>query len=114
MYRDTMVQSCIETCMDCQIECERCSTACLLDANPAEMAHCIQLTRDCANICGLVVRFLAHNSDFMQGVCELGAEISVACRDECARHDMEFCRRCANACHRAAEMCERLTLQPVL
>lgn len=113
MYRDIVIQACIEACVNCELECERCSTACLMDANPQELAHCIQLNRDCANVCALAVKYLAHNSDYAQAICETAVEICVACRDECARHDTEACRRGAIACHEAAEECERIALQPV-
>lgn len=113
MYRDILVQSCIEACTQCEVECERCSTACLMDNNAHAMAHCIQLARDCANICELVVKYLAHDSDFAQSACETCVEVCLACRDECARHDSDYCLRCASACHRAAEECEKFALQPV-
>ena len=75
-----------------------------------EMAHCLQLLRDCANICALTAKFLAHNSDYAPAICETCVEICLACRDECARHENEHSRRCTEACHRAAEECEKFAL----
>ncbi|MHB8898378.1 MAG: four-helix bundle copper-binding protein [Thermoguttaceae bacterium] len=31
-----------------------------------------------------------------------------ACADECEKHDMEHCRKCAEACRRCAEECRQM------
>jgi len=113
MFRDIVIQECVDACVACALACERCTTVCLMDQDVQGLTRCIHLTRDCANVCALTAKFLTHNSDFAQAICELCVEVCVACRDECARHDQEVIKRCADTCHRAAEKCEKLSLQPI-
>ena len=83
--------------------------ACLGEDNIKMLARCIQLDRDCADICRLAMAFMARDSEFAQRVCAMCADICQACGDECAKHShMEHCVRCATACHRCAEECRRM------
>ncbi len=113
MYRDLAIQECIDLCVAAQMEAEQCATIALASDDVTDLRHCIQLCRDAASVCALTVQFLGNDSDFAQNVCELCVDLCVACRDECARHDLEFTQRCAEACHNAADKCERISLQPL-
>lgn len=44
-------QSCINACIDCAESCEFCYICCLGEQDVKMMARCIQLNRDCADIC---------------------------------------------------------------
>lgn len=102
-------QSCIKACNECATECERCSNACLKQEDVKKFAHCIQLTKDCIDICILVSGLMARNSEFAQKICILCAEICQACGDECKKHSqMEHCKRCADTCYHCAQECRNM------
>jgi len=96
---------CIDACLACAIECERCATHCI-GMNDKEHLKCIALCRDCADICALCARFEARGSAFTEALCKLCAEICNACAAECEKlsaHDC--CKLCAAACRKCAEAC---------
>lgn len=91
--------------MACFIACEICASECIKLANENHM-RCIQLCRDCAELCQLCGRFEARGSEFGNKVMKLCAELCTACAEECekfAGHD--HCIECAALCRRCAEMC---------
>lgn len=100
--------SCIEACQSCANECDHCATACLQETGAADMARCIALDMDCAQICRLASGYMARGSEFAPHLCALCAEICETCGEECARHDNDHCQRCAKACRRCAEECRRM------
>ncbi len=44
-------QTCIDACNSCAEACEYCATCDLHEQNVKTMASCVQINRDCANIC---------------------------------------------------------------
>lgn len=72
------------------------------------MVTCIQLDRDCADICRLASALMARNSPYAAQVCQLCAKICTACADECAKHEHDHCQECAKACRRCAEECSKM------
>lgn len=101
-------QSCIEACVRCAQECEHCATACLHEQDVKAMAYCIQLDRDCAEICWTAAAYMSRGSDFAAEICRICADVCDACGAECERHDMDHCRVCAEACRQCAEECRRM------
>ena len=104
-YRD-----CIEACQACANACEHCATACLKDGQVSELARCIELDLECAQICRLAVSSMARGGEYAHAVCQLCADVCDACGEECARHKHAHCQECAEACRRCAEECRRMTL----
>ncbi|RYZ27588.1 MAG: four-helix bundle copper-binding protein, partial [Chitinophagaceae bacterium] len=51
----------IQTLLDCARACEMCAAACLDEDNVTPMAHCIELDRDCAEICYLGAKLLLRD-----------------------------------------------------
>jgi len=100
--------SCINACNECLIACEECASDCLKEQDVKMMAKCIELDRDCADICSLAVQFMARGSKYAEELCALCAEICKACGDECAKHKAEHCQRCAEACHKCADECNKM------
>ena len=111
--RDTLVR-CIEACFSCAAVCTGCADACLGEQNVPELARCIRLNHDCADICDAAGRMLAR---------QIGADAAVpthCCRglwpgvpirgDECERHaeHHDHCRVCADACRRCEQACNDL------
>ncbi|SRR5581483_5137695 len=104
-------QSCIQACYVCADACDHCASACLADSNASEMARCIQLDIDCAQICRLAAGYMARGSELAGVICGACADICQACAEECAQHDMQHCQACAEACRRCAEECRRVASQ---
>ncbi len=42
---------CIEACYECEQACTQCADACLSESAAAELAKCIRLDVDCADVC---------------------------------------------------------------
>lgn len=105
-------QECIDACLECAIECEHCSTACLQEDDVKMMSKCIQLDRDCADICALTARLLARGSEHGMHLMKECAEVCEKCAEECEKHShMEHCKACAEACRRCAEECRSMAGQ---
>ncbi len=100
--------TCIEACNSCADACDHCATACLAEENPKHMARCIALDMDCAAICRMAAGFMARDSEFVESLCNLCAEICDACGAECGKYDMQHCQDCAQACRRCAEECRAM------
>lgn len=100
--------SCIEACARCAQACEHCANACLGEPGVQEMAECIRLDRDCAEICWGASAFMSRGSPFAADLCRVGAEICDACGAECEKHHHDHCQRCAEACRHCAEECRKM------
>src|SRR5450759_3967187 len=96
-------EGCIEVCNECVTACEHCAASCLHEPDIKMMVRCIELDRDCADICGLAAQVMSRGSSFARKLGALCAEICQACGDECAKHKVEHCQQCAKACHKCAE-----------
>lgn len=106
-------QSCIDECLACAIACEHCATACLGEEDVKMMTRCIQLDRDCADICILTARLLARDSQHGQHLMKECVEICEMCAEECEKHDEDHCQKCAEACRKCAEECRRMIAEHV-
>lgn len=95
----------MQTLNDCVIACETCAAASLEESDVTDMAHCIELDRDCADICALASRLLLRNSELSHGYLAICEEACRACADECRKHDHDHCKACAEACDKCAEAC---------
>jgi hypothetical protein len=102
-------QSCIDACNMCADACDRCATACLQEPNVQDMARCIALDIDCAQMCRIAAGYMAHNSESISAICNTCAELCDTCGEECAKHQMAHCQECAEACRRCSDECRRMT-----
>jgi len=101
-------QACIEACSNCAMACETCAASCLREDDVKMMARCIQLDRDCADICAMAACLMTRDSAYAAAFCKLCAEVCRACAEECGKHEAEHCRQCAEACRLCAQECERM------
>ena len=93
---------------DCAAECNHCFNACLNEKDVKMMARCIQLDRDCADICQLTARMLQSDSEVSSEALRLCITVCEACAEECERHsDSEHCKRCAEMCRKCANACSK-------
>jgi len=79
------------------------------------MSKCIELCRDCADICLLDAQLMSRNSPFHIQSCALCADVCEACATECERMvashegDMKsLLQRCADICRHCAEACRQM------
>lgn len=101
-------QSCIQACSSCALTCETCAASCLHEDDVKMMARCIQLDRDCADLCAVAALLMTRDSPYAQLACRLCAQACRDCAEECAKHAHAHCQDCAQACRRCAEECERM------
>jgi hypothetical protein len=93
--------------MLCAEMCTSCADACV--AEEMEMAQCIRSCLDCADVCAatarLAVRRTARNVEALRLMLETCARICDLCGEECARHDHDHCKLCAEMCRECAADC---------
>lgn len=81
--------------------CEWCADQCLDEGR--EMAECVRLCRDVADLALLNVRFISRNSVFSPELADTFVRAAEECADECARHPNAHCEECAHTLDRAVE-----------
>jgi hypothetical protein len=81
--------------------CEWCANRCI-DEGP-QMAECIRLCRDVADLAVLNVQLLARDSVFGPEAAETFISAAEACASECAQHSHRHCQECAAVLDRAIE-----------
>ena len=89
----------------CATLCNICFSACLNEEDVSIFARCIELDRECADICQLTASVFARDSENADKFLKLCAEICEACADECEKHEQEHCQKCAHVCRTCTEMC---------
>lgn len=102
-------QSCIDACNACVVACEDCLTLCLQESDVQARVMCINLLRDCNDICALAARYMARGSTYATKLCNLCATICDACAVECAKFQDAHCQQCAEACRKCADECRKMT-----
>ena len=107
----TTIEPLLDTVLECQKACNNCFDACLKEDDVKMMAECIRLDRECADLCGLVLDFAQRDSDRLPEILALSANASDACADECEKHDMDHCQKCAKACRESAQACREYAAQ---
>ena len=106
---ESKFQSAIEALNDCVQACNACMTDCLREDDVQMLAKCIQLDRDCADICALTSEYVSRESEFAPALAKQCAVVCDACAGECEKHShMVHCRLCAEVCRRCAEECRKL------
>ena len=95
----------IQELWQCALKCEACATACLQESEAHRMARCIELNRDCADICLLTARLLQRNSPVAHHIMVTCAEMCQMCADECRKHEHDHCIACADSCEQCAAAC---------
>jgi len=88
--------------------CEQCLTSCLNEPDVQARVACIQLLRDCAEICAMASRYMAWNSAYAKQVCALCANLCEACAAECAKFQDAHCQACAEVCRKCAAECRKM------
>lgn len=100
-----LYQDCIEACVECMNACNYSYVSNLKQYEIESLRECIQLDRECADICAFAVQAMTRHSPFVAEICKLCAKICEACAEECGKHVHTHCQDCVGACRRAAEAC---------
>lgn len=97
----------VKHAMYCAAICNSCADACL--AEKMDMRQCVRTCLDCADICAatsrVATRRTGSNVAVIRSLLETCIEACAVCEAECARHDHDHCRRCAQMCRECAEDC---------
>lgn len=102
-------QACIDACTRCARACEECITSCLKEPDVQARVRCVQLLRDCADVCTLSAALMARGSRYagqLAGVCATACD---DCAAECERFQDEHCQDCARHCRHCAEECRLMS-----
>ena len=97
--------------MFCSAICTSCADACIAEESVAEMRQCIRSCLDCADICQATVHVATRRTGSNEAVIRLMLRTCIdacdLCAQECERHDMEHCRKCAEMCRECADDCRK-------
>ena len=93
--------------MFCAALCNSCADAC--SAEEMDMRQCIRTCMDCADVCDatfkVAIRRSGANGLLVQEMLQVCVTACDICAEECARHDNDHCRRCAEMCRETARDC---------
>jgi hypothetical protein len=93
------MQSALEAIHRAEMACEWCAERCV-DLGP-EMAACLRLCRDVADIGSLTTRSIARDSPSAPGLASEFVAAAQACAQECSQHQHRHCQACAEELSRA-------------
>ena len=96
---------------NCNNHCNHCADACLEETHVNKMVQCIRTDRVCAEVCSALNQILATKFDDVDDLVRYCIKICLICAEECEKHDMEHCQRCAAACRNCIAECEQYLTQ---
>jgi hypothetical protein len=105
-HLDDDERECIENCVRAAEVCEWCADECAGEGE--EMAECLRLCRDVADIASLNARFMARDSNYSTQLAEVCAGVSEQCAEECEQHDADHCQVCADVLEDCVESCRNM------
>lgn len=105
---ESKYQDCIDACLQCMAACNNCAASCAREENIKDMARCILLDMECAEICSAAASLMSMDGHFVKEICRICAEACERCADECSQHDMDHCIDCAEACRECAIECKKM------
>lgn len=100
------MEECIDNCLNAAQACEWCADECAGEGE--DMAKCLRLCRDVADLTTLHARFMARNSNYSEELAQVCAGACEECAEECERHDAEHCQVCADVLRDCAETCREM------
>ena len=93
--------------MFCAAICTSCADACV--AEEMDMRQCVRSCLDCADVCDMVMKVATRRTGSNEVVLREALQLCVTtcdlCAEECAKHDNDHCRRCAEMCRECAGDC---------
>ena len=110
---DDALARAVEACFACAQACVACADACLGEEAVADLAECIRLNLDCADVCLTAgktsTRRTGSNEMVVGAMLDACAVACARCAEECARHGdrHDHCRLCAEACRICEAACRQ-------
>jgi hypothetical protein len=104
----TQFQTCIDACNKCMQTCEECLSSCLKEPHVQARIHCINILRDCADICAMASKWMSRGSMHAEQICQLCATICDDCATDCAKFQDAHCKACAEQCRKCADACRKM------
>lgn len=101
-------QELVRKLIECALTCEECEAACLNEENITLLARCIELDRDCADICLQASRLIQRDSEISDEYLMVCEKICRMCAEECNKHNHDHCKICAEACSACASACHSM------
>ncbi|WP_247729279.1 four-helix bundle copper-binding protein [Halovivax limisalsi] len=101
-----LMDECIDNCSEAAQACEWCADECI--GMGEEMARCIRLCRDVADLTSLHARFMSRNSGYSAELAEICADACEECADECEQFDHEHCQVCADKLRDCVDSCREM------
>lgn len=101
---DDRMAECIDNCFEAAQASEWCATECI-ELGDEEMARCIRLCRDVADVATLHARMMARDSPYESDLAETCADLCEECADECEQFDHDHCQTCADVLRECADSC---------
>ncbi|SEL78543.1 hypothetical protein SAMN05421740_11026 [Parapedobacter koreensis] len=105
---DERYHALMEKLWHCALTSEKCATACLTSEHVSELATCIRLSQDCAEICMLLIRSVKRQSALVPLLLTLCDFICQLCAEECEKHEEDHCQQCSAACLLCSQACIEL------
>lgn len=102
----------VKAAAECALVCTSCADACLTEDE--DMARCVRLNLDCADLSGVVAKMVSRpghqDRETLERALEACSRACEACAAECERHAdrMKHCGVCAESCRACAEACDRM------
>jgi len=93
------MQTALEATQRAEAACEWCAERCI-DLGP-EMATCLRLCRDVADLASLSTKAIARDSAHAPAIAEAFVAAAQACAQECRRHQHRHCQSCTEELSRA-------------
>lgn len=109
-----VLAQCLDACRDCAQSCTQCADACLSEPSVDQLAVCIAVNLDCADVCAVTANVNARLTGFDSELAKaMLAGCAVACRvcgAECERHAAhhQHCKACSDQCRDCEQACRDL------
>lgn len=104
---DGTTAECIDNCFEAAQAAEYCADQCAEQGS--EMARCLRLCRDVADLVTLHARWMARNAEHSSRLAAVCADLCETCADECAQYDHEHCQIAEDALRACAASCRELS-----
>jgi hypothetical protein len=95
----------IQELVNCALACEACASSSINEKESMSMTRCIELARDCSEICFQASRLIMRRSEIAEHYIVLVEEICRVTADECEKHQDDPSQICAEACKSCADSC---------
>lgn len=104
-------RNCIEACLQCATACNHCAASCTRENHIQQLADCILLDMECADICIATAQLMSMNSHYVKEICKICADVCERCASACEKHQHDHCIACAAACRKCAEACREMLVE---